>query len=84
VTSFRLGSHGSLTAVDTQNTTYNSLDDALTQDNKFLYVLSNQLLPTAGPHSAIDAFKVNASTGKLSHAGSSAIAGNNTAGLAVF
>jgi 6-phosphogluconolactonase (cycloisomerase 2 family) len=84
VMSFRVGSKGSLSSVDSQNTAYNSLDDALTRDNKFLYVLSDQLLPVAGPHSAINAYRVNARTGKFTPAGAVAITGNNTAGLAVL
>jgi hypothetical protein len=86
VMSFRVGgtSKGSLSPVAAQNTKYNSLDDALTRDNRFLYVLSDQLLPVPGPNSAIDAFRVNAHTGTFTPAGTVAIPGNGTAGLAVL
>lgn len=84
VISFKVDHTGGLTAVDKQNTTYNALDDALTRDNKYLYVLSDMLLPTAGPHSAIDAFRVNAATGAFTPVGTTALTGNNTAGLAVL
>jgi 6-phosphogluconolactonase len=84
VLSFRVGRHGSLTAVDKQDTTYNALDDALTRDNGYLYILNDQLLPVPGPHSAIDRFKVNVATGVFTPAGSTPIAGNTTSGLAAF
>ena len=84
VQSFRVGRHGSLTAVDKQDTTYNALDDALTRDNGYLYILNDQLLPVPGPHSAIDRFKVNVATGVFTPAGSTPIGGNTTSGLAVF
>lgn len=84
VMSFRVGGRGQLASVDQQDTAYNSLDDALTRDNRFLYVLSDQLLPVPGPHSAINVFRVNAATGKLTPAGVLQLPGNNTAGLAVL
>jgi 6-phosphogluconolactonase len=79
---FKVGKNGSLTAIDRQDATYNSLDDALSNSGSFLYVLSDELLPVPGPHSAVDAFKVNPVTGMLTPSGSVAITGNNTSGLA--
>jgi 6-phosphogluconolactonase (cycloisomerase 2 family) len=84
VQSFRVGTNGSMSGVGSQDTAYNSLDDALSKDNKYLYVLSDQLLPVQGPHSAINAFKVNAGNGKFGPIGAVAISGNSTAGLAVL
>jgi 6-phosphogluconolactonase (cycloisomerase 2 family) len=78
---FKVGHNGSLTAIDNQDTTYNSLDDALSANDKFLYVLSDKLLPVAGPNSAINAFKVNPATGTLTPAGSISLTGNGTSGL---
>jgi 6-phosphogluconolactonase (cycloisomerase 2 family) len=84
VVSFRVGLNGSLTPVAGQNTTYNSLDDALTRDNRFLYVLSDMLLPVPGPHSAINSFRVNPRTGAFTPLGVNQIVGNRTAGLAAL
>jgi 6-phosphogluconolactonase (cycloisomerase 2 family) len=82
--SFLVGKNGSLKAVDKHNTKYNSNENALTLDNKYLYVLSDMLVPVSGPHSAIQAFKVNRNTGTFTLVGKTELAGNSTAGLAVL
>lgn len=82
--SFLVGKNGSLKAVDKHNTAYNANENALTLDNKYLYVLSDMLVPTQGPHSAIQAFKINPKTGTFTLVGTTALTGNSTAGLAVI
>ena len=49
---------GSLTAVSRQNIAYNSLDDGLSHDKiSTCTCFPDMILPTMGPHSAIDEFK---------------------------
>lgn len=82
--SFLVGKHGSLTPVDNFDTLYNSNENELTRDDKYLYVLEDMLLPTGGPHGAIQAFKVNTNTGKFSLVGTTQLTTNSLAGLVVF
>jgi 6-phosphogluconolactonase len=83
--SFLVGQNGSLTPVDKFNTLYNSNENELTLDDKYLYALEDMLLPPpGGPHSAIQAFKVNPKTGKFTLVGTTALTRNSTAGLVVF
>jgi 6-phosphogluconolactonase (cycloisomerase 2 family) len=82
--SFLVGHNGSLTPVDNFDTLYNSNENELTLDDKYLYVLEDMLLPTGGPHGAIQAFKVNTKTGKFSLVGTTQLTTNSLAGLVVF
>jgi 6-phosphogluconolactonase (cycloisomerase 2 family) len=83
--SYRVGKHGSLTALDKHDTPYNSNEVEPSPDSKYVYSLSDMLLPPpGGPHSAITAYKVNLKTGKFTLVGSITMPRNSTAGLAVL
>lgn len=85
VSVFSVANDGSLTpTADGQDTPYNAIDDALSHDSKFLYVLSDQLLPVPAPLSAISEYAVDANTGALTPIGSVALPSNTTAGLAAW
>ena len=61
-----------------------ALDEALSHDSKYLYVLSDQLLPVPGPHSSITEFAIDEHTGALTPIGSVELPSNSTAGLAAW
>ena len=82
--SYQVGKNGSLTTVGKQDTPYNSNEVELTRDDKYVYSLSDELVPTQGPHAAISAYKVNLKTGNFTPVGTTALTQNSTAGLAVL
>jgi hypothetical protein len=66
-------------------TTYNAIDDALSHDSRFLYVLSVDLIP-GSPNSAINEFAIDPGKGTLTPIGMVPVPGgtNSTAGLAAW
>ena len=85
VTVFSIAHDGSLTPTgDGQNTPYNAIDEALSHDSRYLYVLSDQLLPVPAPLSSITEFAIDEHTGALTPIGSVELPSNSTAGLAAW
>ena len=79
---FRIGHHGTLTpAGPGQNTMYNAVDEALSHDSHYLYVLSDGLLPFV-PFSAINEYSIDSDTGQLTPIGVIQLPNNATSGLA--
>lgn len=84
VDAFRVSRDGTLTLIDSQPTNHNALDDALSHDSRFLYVLSDALLPPA-PTSAINEYAIDPASGAITSIGSVELPGSNTtAGLAAW
>jgi 6-phosphogluconolactonase (cycloisomerase 2 family) len=73
---------GKMTSIATYTTTYNAIDNALSHNSRFLYVLSGQVLLPSGS-SAIDEYAIN-HDGSLTSLGTVPITGNSTAGLAAW
>ena len=85
ITVFSIGRDGSLApAGPGQNTLRNGLDLALSNDSRYLYVLSDQLLPFLAPFSAIDQYSIDPETGQLTPIGVIEMPGNSTSGLAAW
>ena len=81
---FAIGDDGTLTATGTgQTTSYNAVDEALSHDDRYLYVLNDGLLPFI-PQSAISEFAINQNTGQLTPIGQVDLPGNATSGLAAW
>jgi 6-phosphogluconolactonase len=75
------GPHGQNVLIPNQN----AVDEGLSHDSRYLYVLSDQLLPAAGPASAINEYAVDNETGALTPIGViPAQASNSTSGLAAW
>jgi 6-phosphogluconolactonase (cycloisomerase 2 family) len=84
VDAFRVDRDGTMTLVDSQTTSHNALDDALSHDSRFLYVLSDAIIPPA-PTSAINEFAIDPGSGALTPIGSVELPGSSsTAGLAAW
>jgi hypothetical protein len=84
VLGYSIGHDGSLTPLaGGQTTPFNAVDDALSEDSNYLYVLNDGLLPFT-PHSAINAFAVDNKTGALTPIGEVDMPGNATSGLAAW
>jgi 6-phosphogluconolactonase (cycloisomerase 2 family) len=62
----------------------NAIDEALSTNSQYLYVLANQMLPFAGPLSTINQYSVDQKTGALTFIGSVEMPRNNTSGLAAW
>jgi 6-phosphogluconolactonase (cycloisomerase 2 family) len=84
VDAFRVEHDGTLTLINSQPTNHNSIDDALSHDSRFLYVLSDALLPVMAPASAINEYSIDPQTGAITQIGSLELPGNSTAGLAAW
>jgi 6-phosphogluconolactonase (cycloisomerase 2 family) len=84
VDAFRVERDGTLTLIDSQMTSYNAIDDALSHDSRFLYVLSDAL--TTPGTSQIDEFAIDPGKGTLALIGELIVPGatNSTAGLAAW
>ena len=81
---FAIGHDGTLTPTGTgQTTPFNAVDDALSNDDKYLYVLNDGLLPFT-PQSAISEFAIDQETGQLTLIGEVDLPGNATSGLAAW
>jgi 6-phosphogluconolactonase len=84
ILSFGIGKDGTLTPTGTgQTTPFNAVDDALSNDDKYLYVLNDGLLPFI-PQSAISEFAVDHKTGQLTPIGEVDLPGNATSGVAAW
>jgi 6-phosphogluconolactonase len=84
ILSYAIGRDGSLTPTGAGATTrFNAVDEALSHDSEYLYVLNDGLLPFI-PQSAITAFSIDRRTGALSPVGETLLPGNSTSGLAAW
>lgn len=82
VLSYSIGNDGALTPIaGGPSTPFNAVDEALSDNSNYLYVLSDGLLPFT-PHSAISEFSVDERTGQLTPLGEVDLPGNATSGLA--
>jgi 6-phosphogluconolactonase (cycloisomerase 2 family) len=84
VLAFQVDRNGQMTRVDAENTPFEAIDNALSHDSRFLYVLSANVV-TPGTDSAIDAFAIDQRTGALTPIDQEPILGSNsTSGLAAW
>jgi 6-phosphogluconolactonase len=84
ILSYSIGANGALTPTGFgQTTPFNAVDEALSHESKYLYVLSDGLLPFV-PQSAISAFSIDKQTGQLTPVGEVDLPGNATSGLAAW
>ena len=83
VLSFSVDHDGQMTRVGQENTPFEAIDNALSHDDKYLYVLSANVV-TPGTESAINAFAIDANTGALTPIDEESIPGNSTSGLAAW
>ena len=81
---FAIGKDGTLTPTGTgQTTPFNAVDIAISHDGRYLYVLSDGLLPFVTA-SAISEFSIDQQTGELTWVGEVDLPGNTTSGIAVW
>jgi 6-phosphogluconolactonase len=84
ILSYTIGHDGTLTPTGSgQTTPFNAVDEALSHDSRYLYVLNDGLLPFI-PQSAISAFRIDQRTGQLTPIGQVDMPGNATSGLAAW
>lgn len=84
ILAYAIGRDGSLTPTGTGETTrFNAVDEALSHDSDYLYVLNDGLLPFI-PQSAITAFSIDRRTGELTPIDEVLLPGNSTSGLAAW
>jgi 6-phosphogluconolactonase (cycloisomerase 2 family) len=83
VLSFSVDRDGQMTRVDADNTPFEAIDNALSHDDKYMYVLSANVV-TPGTESAITAFAIDPNTGALTQIDEEFIPGNSTSGLAAW
>ena len=83
VLSFSVDHDGQMARVGQANTPFEAIDNALSHDDKYLYVLSANVV-TPGTESAINAFAIDPSTGALTPIDEERIPGNSTSGLAAW
>jgi 6-phosphogluconolactonase len=84
ILSYAIGRDGSLTPTGSGATTrFNAVDEALSHDSDYLYVLNDGLLPFI-PQSAITGFSVDRRTGELRQIDEVLLPGNATSGLAAW
>jgi 6-phosphogluconolactonase len=83
VLSFSVDHDGQMTRVDQANTPFEAIDNALSHDDGYLYVLSGNVV-TPGTESAISAFAIDQATGALTPIDEERIPGNSTSGLAAW
>ena len=83
--SFAVDRDGQLTRVDQDNTPFEAIDNALSHDDKYVYVLSGNVV-TPGTQAAISAFAIDRNTGALTKVDEDFVAGatNSTSGLAAW
>lgn len=82
---YTIGHDGKLGAagLGVNTTPNNALDEALSHNSQYLYVLANELIPP-GPTSSIHQYSVNQQTGQLTFIGVITMPGNTTSGLAAW
>jgi 6-phosphogluconolactonase (cycloisomerase 2 family) len=81
---YAIGRDGTLTPTGSgQTTPFNAVDEALSRDSRFLYVLNDGLLPFT-PQSAVSEFSVDRRSGQLTPIGQVNLPGNGTSGLAAW
>jgi 6-phosphogluconolactonase (cycloisomerase 2 family) len=81
---YAIGQDGSLTPTGTgQTTPFNAVDNAISHDGRYLYVLNDGLLPFV-TSSAISEFSIDQQTGQLTWVGQVDLPGNATSGLAAW
>jgi 6-phosphogluconolactonase len=84
ISTFAIGRDGTLTASGPgQNVALNAIDEALSADSRYLYVLADDLIP-GGPLSTINQFSVDPATGRLTLIGVIEMPRNTTSGLAAW
>jgi 6-phosphogluconolactonase len=87
VRSYRVDRDGQMTFVNAQNTQYEAIDNALSHNDQFLYVLSATVLtsPPLPPSSAIDTYAIDQQTGAITPIDRDQVPnGNSTSGLAAW
>ena len=81
---FAIGHDGTLTPTGTgQTTPYNAVDEALSQESRYLYVVDDGIVLFI-PQSAISEFAIDPETGQLTLIGEVDLPGNATSGLAAW
>jgi 6-phosphogluconolactonase len=82
---YTIGHDGKLgvAGLGVNTTPNNALDEALSHDSQYLYVLANELIPP-GPTSSIHQYSVDQATGQLTFLGVITMPGNSTSGLAAW
>jgi 6-phosphogluconolactonase len=83
VLSFAVDHDGRMTRVGKENTPFEAIDNALSHNDGYLYVLSANVV-TPGTASAINAFAIDKNTGALTPIDEETIPGNSTSGLAAW
>jgi 6-phosphogluconolactonase len=90
ITAYTIGRDGSLASagpgVNVGGTPFplNAIDEALSTNSQYLYVLANQMIPVMGPLSTINQYSIDQSTGGLTFIGSIDMPRNSTSGLAAW
>lgn len=80
---FGVDRNGQMTFVDQEGTPFEAIDNGLSHDSKYLYVLSAPVV-FPGPNSSITAFAIDRKTGALTEIDEEIIPGNSTSGLAAW
>ena len=62
----------------------NAIDEALSPDSQYLYVLANQMIPVPGALSTINQYSIDQKTGALTFIGAVDMPRNSTSGLAAW
>lgn len=83
VKAFQVDRNGQMTFVNQQPTPFEAIDNALSNNSRYLYVLSSPVV-FPGPTSSIDAFEIDAKTGAITPIDRELITGNSTSGLAAW
>jgi 6-phosphogluconolactonase len=84
VRAYTVDRNGQMTFVNQQPTPFEAIDNALSNNSKYLYVLSTPVVVPA-PNSSITAFKIDPKTGAITEIDEEVIVGNNsTSGLAAW
>jgi 6-phosphogluconolactonase len=83
VNAYQVDRNGQMTLVDKEHTPFESIDNALSHNDEYLYVLSANVV-TPGTASAISAFKIDRRDGTLTPIDEETIPGNTTSGLAAW
>ena len=93
ITTFTIGRDGSLASagpglnvpvISGLGLPLNAIDEALSVDSQYLYVLANQMLPFDGPLSTINQYSIDPKTGGLTFIGAVDMPRNTTSGLAAW
>ena len=90
ITAYTIGRDGSLASagpgVNVGGTPFplNAIDEALSTNSQYLYVLANQMIPVMGPLSTINQYSIDQRTGGLTFVGSIDMPRNSTSGLAAW